>query len=78
MLSALETYQGTPIVRAALRLAPLTLVRPGELRNRNHKSFALSRHGFSGIKKAAQPQTSTLPQSFDYSMNQAASADFSA
>ncbi|HEY3700457.1 MAG TPA: integrase arm-type DNA-binding domain-containing protein [Spongiibacteraceae bacterium] len=33
LLNALEAYQGTPIVRAAIRLAPLTFVRPGELRN---------------------------------------------
>lgn len=32
LLTALDAYQGTPIVRAALRLAPLTFVRPGELR----------------------------------------------
>ncbi|HEY3698963.1 MAG TPA: integrase arm-type DNA-binding domain-containing protein [Spongiibacteraceae bacterium] len=32
LLNALDAYQGTPIVRAALRLAPLTFVRPGELR----------------------------------------------
>jgi integrase len=32
LLRALDGYQGTPIVRAALRLAPLVFVRPGELR----------------------------------------------
>ncbi len=32
LLQALDAYQGTPIVRAALRLAPLTFVCPGELR----------------------------------------------
>lgn len=32
LLQALDAYQGTPVVRAALRLAPLTFVRPGELR----------------------------------------------
>jgi integrase len=32
LLNALDAYQGTPIVRAALRLASLTFVRPGELR----------------------------------------------
>ena len=30
---AIEHYVGTPVVRAALQLAPLTFVRPGELRN---------------------------------------------
>lgn len=32
LLNALEGYQGTAVVNAALRLAPLTFVRPGELR----------------------------------------------
>lgn len=32
LLLAIEGYVGTPVVRAALRLAPLTFVRPGELR----------------------------------------------
>jgi integrase len=33
LLRAIEVYKGTPEVRAALQLAPLTFVRPGELRN---------------------------------------------
>ena len=33
LLIALDGYEGTPVVRAALKLAPLTFVRPGELRN---------------------------------------------
>lgn len=32
LLRALYSYQGTPVVQAALKLAPLTFVRPGELR----------------------------------------------
>jgi integrase len=32
LLLALDGYQGSPTVRAALRLAPLVFVRPGELR----------------------------------------------
>lgn len=32
LLRAFDGYQGTPTVRAALRLAPLVFVRPGELR----------------------------------------------
>ena len=32
LLRAIEVYRGTPITRAALRLAPLVFVRPGELR----------------------------------------------
>lgn len=32
LLNALDGYQGTAVVNAALRLAPLTFVRPGELR----------------------------------------------
>ena len=33
MLRAIEGYEGYPVVLAALRLAPLLFVRPGELRN---------------------------------------------
>jgi len=33
ILRALDGYEGTPVVRAALRLAPLVFVRPGELRH---------------------------------------------
>jgi integrase len=33
LLRAMHAYQGTPIVRAALRLMPLVLLRPGELRH---------------------------------------------
>jgi integrase len=33
MLRAIRAYQGTPIVSAALKLAPLVFVRPGELRS---------------------------------------------
>ena len=32
VLRALDSYEGTLIVRCALRLAPLVFVRPGELR----------------------------------------------
>lgn len=32
LLRACEAYAGTPVVRAALKLAPLLLLRPGELR----------------------------------------------
>jgi integrase len=32
LLSALDSYEGTLVVRCALRLAPLVFVRPGELR----------------------------------------------
>lgn len=32
LLRAMESYEGTPVVRAALLLAPLLFVRPGELR----------------------------------------------
>jgi len=32
LLKAIEVYKGSPVVRAALQLAPLVFVRPGELR----------------------------------------------
>ena len=33
LMLAIEQYQGTPVVRAALQLSPLLFCRPGELRN---------------------------------------------
>ncbi|SNS03260.1 Integrase [Humidesulfovibrio mexicanus] len=33
LLRAIESYQGSPVTRCALKLAPLTFVRPGELRH---------------------------------------------
>ena len=33
LLRACDTYAGTPVVRTALRLAPMLLLRPGELRH---------------------------------------------
>jgi integrase len=41
MLRAIEGYDGQPITLAALRLAPLVFVRPGELRNAEWSEFDL-------------------------------------
>lgn len=41
LLRAIQGYRGTPEVRAALRLAPLTFVRPGELRAAEWAEFDL-------------------------------------
>jgi integrase len=41
LLRAIETYQGTHVVRAALQLAPLLMVRPGELRHAIWQEFDL-------------------------------------
>lgn len=41
LLRAFETYKGTPVVRAALGLAPLVFVRPGELRHAEWREFDL-------------------------------------
>ena len=41
MLRALDGYEGTLIVRCALRLAPLVFVRPGELRHAEWKDVDL-------------------------------------
>jgi integrase len=43
LLLAIDHYVGTPVVRAALRLAPLTFVRPGELRSARWRDFDLDR-----------------------------------
>lgn len=41
LLRAIDAYQGTPIVRAALALAPLVFLRPGELRRAEWAEFNL-------------------------------------
>lgn len=41
LLRAIAGYTGTPVVRAALRLAPLVFVRPGELRHAEWAEFNL-------------------------------------
>ncbi len=41
LLRAIDAYQGTPIVRAALALAPLVFLRPGELRKAEWAEFQL-------------------------------------
>jgi len=41
ILRAFESYRGAPQVRAALRLAPMIFVRPGELRQAQWKEFDL-------------------------------------
>lgn len=41
LLRAIESYKGMPITRAALQLAPLVIVRPGELRKAEWSEFDL-------------------------------------
>lgn len=41
LLRAIQGYQGDPVTRAALRLAPLIFVRPGELRTARWEDFDL-------------------------------------
>ena len=41
LLRAIDGYQGTPVVRAALVLAPLVFLRPGELRKAEWSEFNL-------------------------------------
>ncbi len=43
LLRAIDGYQGTPVVRAALALAPLVFLRPGELRNAEWAEFDLEK-----------------------------------
>ncbi len=43
LLRAIDAYQGTPVVRAALALAPLVFLRPGELRKAEWAEFDLDR-----------------------------------
>lgn len=41
LLRAIQSYEGQPVTRAALQLAPLVFVRPGELRKAEWKEFDL-------------------------------------
>ena len=41
LLRAIDAYRGTPVVRAALALAPLVFLRPGELRKAEWTEFDL-------------------------------------
>lgn len=41
LLRGIEGYAGTPVVRAALKLAPMVLLRPGELRFASWEEFDL-------------------------------------
>jgi integrase len=41
VLLAIDAYQGTPVVRAAVALAPLVFLRPGELRKAEWSEFDL-------------------------------------
>lgn len=41
LLRAIDSYHGTPVVRAALALAPLVFLRPGELRKAEWSEFDL-------------------------------------
>jgi integrase len=41
VLRAMRGYQGTPVVSAALKLAPMVLLRPGELRHASWDEFNL-------------------------------------
>src|SRR5262249_24161832 len=43
LLRAIEDYDGLPLTKAALRLAPLVFVRPGELRKAEWAEFDLER-----------------------------------
>lgn len=47
LLRAIDGYQGTPVVRAALALAPLVFVRPGELRKAEWSEFDLDQATWS-------------------------------
>ncbi|MFK7825134.1 MAG: tyrosine-type recombinase/integrase [Oligoflexales bacterium] len=56
LLRALDSYQGSDIVKAALRLAPLVFVRPGELRHAKWENFDLKTNEWSFVlSKTKQP-----------------------
>jgi integrase len=65
LLRAIDAYRGTPITRAALKLAPLVFVRPGELRLAEWAEFdldgALWKIPSARMKRTKQEKSSGLP-----------------
>lgn len=63
LLRAIEAYGGQPSTRAALRLAPLVFVRPGELRQARWKDFDLDAAQWNyAPSKGGLPLITPLPQ----------------
>jgi integrase len=55
ILLALDSYEGTLTVRCALRLAPLVVVRPGELRKAEWKDFDLDKAEWRFVASKTNP-----------------------
>jgi len=55
IVRALYSYEGTLIVRCALRLAPLGVVRPGELRKAEWKDMDLDKAGWRFVASKTKP-----------------------
>jgi len=66
LLRAIESYKGMPITRAALQLAPLVFVRPGELRKAEWAKFDLERAQWripaARMKRIKQEKLSGAPR----------------
>lgn len=63
LLRTLDSYQGTYVVKCALRLAPLLVVRPGELRKSKWVDFDLEHAEWRfTISKTNTPQIVPLPR----------------
>lgn len=61
ILAAMDAYPGTPVVRAALRLAPLVFARPGELRAAEWAQIDLRRATWEYVSsKTKQPHVVPL------------------
>lgn len=65
LLRAIDTYKGYPVTRAALQLAPLVFVRPGELRKAEWSEFDLDAGMWTipsaRIKRTKQEKLSGAP-----------------
>lgn len=65
LLRAIEAYEGQPVTRGALQLAPLVFVRPGELRQAEWVEFDLEaaewRIPSARIKRTKQEKTGGAP-----------------
>lgn len=65
LLRAIDGFQGTFVVKCALRLSPFLFVRPGELRQAKWADFDLDKAEWkflvSKVKKTEEPKTHLVP-----------------
>ncbi|MQM38447.1 Prophage integrase IntA [wastewater metagenome] len=62
LLRTIDDYGGQPATRAALRLAPMLIVRPGELRKAEWADFDMERGEWATTAKGGVPLVVPLPR----------------